>query len=106
MDHLKVQTMELHIYLLMDRIIDKTINRMGTGINNSLTLLIMSLYHLTIRVLCISMLSCSPSWVKWEDVIIPLAKAMVCIEINLTRTSPNRERSIEQLNLGSLSLRP
>ena len=61
MDHIMVRTMELHIYLLIDRITDKKINHMGTGINNPLTLLIMALYHLTIRVICNIMLPCSPS---------------------------------------------
>ena len=69
--------------ILMDPNMDKTINRMGTGINNPLTLLTMALYHLIIKVLCITMPPCSPSWVIWEEVIIPLAEAMVCIEISL-----------------------
>ena len=83
MDHLMVHPMELPMDILMDRSTDKTINHMGTGINNPLTLLTMDLYHLIINVLHIAILPCSPSWVIWEEVIIPLAKAMVCIEINL-----------------------
>ena len=59
LDHLMVQLMELPIYLtidylmehimelpmdiLMDRSTEKTINRMGMGINNLLTLLTMAL---------------------------------------------------------------
>ena len=43
MDHIMVRTMELHIYLLIDRITDKKINHMATGINNLLILLIMAL---------------------------------------------------------------
>ena len=39
MEHL----MELLMDILMDRSMDKTTNPMGTGINNSLTLIIMDL---------------------------------------------------------------
>ena len=42
-EHLMVQPMELPMDLLMDCIIEKTINHMGTSINNPLTLLIMAL---------------------------------------------------------------
>ena len=42
-DHLMVQPMELHMDLLMDRSTEKNINRMGTSINNPLTLLTMDL---------------------------------------------------------------
>ena len=82
-DHLMVQPMEFPMDFLMDCSTYKTINCMGMGINNPLTLLTMALWHLIIKVLHITMLPCSPSWVIWEEVIIPLAKAMVCIEINL-----------------------
>ena len=83
MEHPMEHLMEIPMNILMDHGTDKTINHMGTGINILLTLLIMALYHLIIKVLRITMLPCNPSWVKWEEVITPLAKAMVCIEINL-----------------------
>ena len=41
MDHLMVQLMELPMDILMDCSMEKTINHMGMGINNLLTLLIM-----------------------------------------------------------------
>ena len=39
---------------------------------------------------------------QWEEVI--MAKAMVFIAIKLTRIKTIKERGINQLNLGSLSL--
>ena len=42
-EHLMVQPMELPMDLLMVHIMDKTINHMGTSINNLLTLLTMAL---------------------------------------------------------------
>ena len=67
---------------LMDHSMDRAINLMGMGINNLLTLLIMALYHRIVKVQHIIMLPCSPTRVKWEEVI--MAKAMVFITISLT----------------------
>ena len=43
MEHLMVHPMEIPMDLLMDHITEKTINHMGTGINNPLNLAIMDL---------------------------------------------------------------
>ena len=82
-DHLMVKIMEPLIDLLTDHVTEKTINLMDPGINPCTTLLMMDFQHLILTILQITMFPCSPLWVKWEEVIIPLAKAMVCITIKL-----------------------
>ena len=83
MDHLMVQLMEPLMELLMDHLTDKPTHLMDPGINPCISLLLMALYHPSLKVPLITILTCSPIWVKLEEITILLAKAMVYIEINL-----------------------
>ena len=83
MDHHMDCLMVYFMEPLMDLLTDKPTHLMGLGINPRISNLIMDLYHPSLKVPQITILTCNPIWAKWEDFILPLAKAMVYIAVNL-----------------------